>query len=101
MSKLHKDIFFLLFEELQDDSKSLFSCLLVNRFWCEIAVPILWRNPWRFNIDYKSKNSLFNIVALSLPDDIKEFLSSQGIKFPLTTLRQPFLFNYWSFCRSM
>ena len=100
MSKLNKDILFLLFEELQDDSKSLFSCLLVNRLWCETVVLVLWRDPWRYDISY-NKSSLFNIVTLSLPDDIKEILTAQGIQFPSTTLQQPLLFDYLSFCRSM
>ena len=86
-------------EELQDDSKSLFSCLLVvNRLWCETGVLVLWRNPWRYDISYQNKSSLFNIVTSSLPDDIKEILTAQGI---LTTSQQPLLFDYLSFCRSM
>src|SRR6185437_9441618 len=98
MSKLNKDVLFLLFEELQDDSKSLFSCLLVNRLWCETVVLVLWRNPWYYDISYQNKSSLFNIVTSLLPDDIKEILTAQGI---LTTSQQPLLFDYLSFCRSM
>ncbi|CAG8694481.1 14391_t:CDS:1, partial [Rhizophagus irregularis] len=45
MAKLNKDILFLIFEELQVDSKTLFSCLMVNKIWCETVTPILWRNP--------------------------------------------------------
>ena len=99
MSKLNKDIFFLLFEELQNDSKTLFSCLLVNRLWCETVIPILWRNPWCFEdiINYQNKSSLFYIITFSLPDDIKEFLKSQGI---LISYQSP-LFDYLSFCRSI
>ncbi|GBC46108.2 hypothetical protein GLOIN_2v1764020 [Rhizophagus irregularis DAOM 181602=DAOM 197198] len=33
MSKLNRDILFLIFEELQDNPKFLFSCLMVNRVW--------------------------------------------------------------------
>ena len=63
MSKLNKDILFLLFEELQDDSKSLFSCLLVNRLWCETVVPILWENPWRFDINYQNMRNDTSYIA--------------------------------------
>ncbi|RIA81161.1 hypothetical protein C1645_881758 [Glomus cerebriforme] len=100
MSQLNKDILFLLFEELQDDSKSLFSCLLVNRLWCETVIPILWRNPWSYNIDYKNKSYLFAIIAYYLPIDIKEFLLRQEIHFPLISY-QSLLFDYLSFCRSI
>src|SRR5256886_15033665 len=101
MSKLNKDILFLIFEELQYDSKSLFSCLLVNRLWCETVVPILWKNPWHYNINYQNKSSLFNIVILSLSDDIKDILISQGVQFTSTIMQKPLLFDYLSFCRSL
>ncbi len=99
MSKLNKDILFLLFEGFQDDSKSLFSCLLVNRLWCETVIPILWRNPWNFKdiVNYQEKNSLYYIITFFLPDDIKEFLTNQGIQIS----HQSPLFDYLSFCKSI
>src|SRR6266540_1100182 len=106
MSQLNRDILFLLFEELQDDSKSLFSCLLVNRLWCETVVPILWRDPWRFkdSVNYQKKSSLYYIITFSLSNDIKEFLTSQGIQlYPISyqSLSFDYLsFDYLSFCKS-
>src|ERR1051325_7360981 len=100
MSKLNKDILFLLFEELQDDSRSLYSCLLINRLWCETAISVLWKNPWNYSIDYCDKSSLYYILTSYLPDDIKEFLTRQKIQFPPTS-RQSLLFDYLSLCRSM
>src|ERR1700722_1093220 len=100
MSKLNKDILFLIFEELQDDSKSLFSCLMVNRLWCETVIPILWRNPWRYGIKYDNKSYLFITIAHYLPDDIKEFITRQGIQLPSIS-HQSLLFDYLSFCRSI
>jgi hypothetical protein len=97
MSKLNRDILFLIFEELQDDSVSLFTCLTVNRLWCETVVPILWRNPWRYDITYYNKNYLFTIIASYLSDDIKEFLTKQIS--PISS--QSLLFDYLSFCRSI
>src|SRR6266498_3775508 len=35
-------------EYIENDFNSLYSCLLVSRFWCRIVIPILWKNP--FNI---------------------------------------------------
>ncbi|RIA84718.1 hypothetical protein C1645_831840 [Glomus cerebriforme] len=100
MSQLNKDILFLLFEEFHNDSKSLFSCLLVNRLWCETVIPILWRNPWSYGIIYQNKSYLFAIIAFYLPISIKEFLISQGINFPSISY-QSLLFDYLSFCRSI
>src|ERR1044072_6147569 len=102
MSKLNKDILFLLFEELQDDLKSLFSCLLVNRLWCETVIPILWRNPWCYDMNDQKKSSLYHIIILSLPNHSKEFLISQGIQlFPTSTLSEFLSFDYLSFCKSL
>jgi hypothetical protein len=100
MYKLNKDILFLIFEELIDDSKSLFSCLLVNRLWCETVIPILWSNPWCYGINYGNKNYLFTIITSYLSDDIKEFLTRQGIQLPSISSKS-LLFDYLSFCRSI
>jgi hypothetical protein len=98
MSKLNQDILFLIFEELQEDSKSLFSCLMVNRLWCKTVIPILWRNPWCYNdVNYSNKNSLFIIIYCYLFDDIKKFMTEQEIQLHSDSL----LFDYLSFCRSM
>jgi len=64
MSKLNKDILFLLFEELHDDSKSLFSCLLVNRLWCETVIPILWRDPWCYEDNINHQKKVLCIILL-------------------------------------
>src|ERR1700743_254850 len=98
MSQLNKDILFLIFEELHDDSKSLFSCLMVNRLWCETVIPVLWKNPWCYDINYNNKNSLYSIITSYLTDDVKEFLIRQEILLP-SILHQSLLFDYLSFCR--
>ncbi|GBB89113.1 hypothetical protein RclHR1_01580014 [Rhizophagus clarus] len=99
MAKINKDILFSIFEELQEDSKSLFSCTLVNRSCCEIVIPILWKNPWRYNINYHDKNSLYSLIISYLTDDTNEFLTRQGISLPSIS-HQSLLFDYLSFCKS-
>ncbi|GES75929.1 hypothetical protein GLOIN_2v1870025 [Rhizophagus clarus] len=79
MSKLNKDILFLIFEELQEDSKSLFSCLMVNKF---------------------CKSPLFIIFSYYLFDDIKEFITEQGIQL-IPIIHKSLLFDYLSFCKSI
>src|SRR6266542_4072810 len=70
MSCLNKDVLLLIFEELKNDHKSLYSCLLVNRTWCTTAVLILWRNPPKKLItDDNSKNILFNVILLHLSEE--------------------------------
>jgi hypothetical protein len=99
MAQLNKDILFLVCEELQEDSKSLFSCLMINRLWCEVAVPILWRDPWCYAINYYNKSSLYSIFTSYLSDDTKECLTKQGIQLPSIS-HKSLCFDYLSFCRS-
>uniref|UniRef100_U9T6J8 F-box domain-containing protein n=1 Tax=Rhizophagus irregularis (strain DAOM 181602 / DAOM 197198 / MUCL 43194) TaxID=747089 RepID=U9T6J8_RHIID len=35
--------------EEDDDSSLLYSPSLVNKLWCQAAIPFLWSNPWKFN----------------------------------------------------
>jgi hypothetical protein len=103
MSKFSIDILFLIFEELQDNFPSLFSCLMVNRLWCEAVVPILWRNSLSYNIIVyrkRSRSCLFFIISCYLIDDIKEFITEQGIQLPSCS-NQSLLFDYFTFCRSI
>src|SRR6266542_57890 len=90
---LNKDVLFLIFKELQNDSKSLYSCLLVNRTWCKIAVPILWKKP------LKAKSTLFDVIFLHLSEESRDILKNIGIDNIITeTYRRP-LFNYIKFWR--
>jgi hypothetical protein len=55
MSNLNRDVLYLIIEQLQDDANTLCSCLLVNKTWCEIIIPILWKNLWKY---FKWKNTM-------------------------------------------
>ncbi|RIA85191.1 hypothetical protein C1645_831153 [Glomus cerebriforme] len=97
MSKLNKDILFLIFKEFQDDKIFLYSCLLVNRTWCETAVTILWKIPGRYKLITENANiKLVNVILLHLSEEKRKILKNQGINF-FTNLyqsnQQP-LFNY-------
>ncbi|RIA87626.1 hypothetical protein C1645_827510 [Glomus cerebriforme] len=55
---LNIDIIYEIVNQLKDNSFSLFNFLLVNKQICQIAVSLLWKNPFKFckfniNIDYK------------------------------------------------
>ncbi|PKY61628.1 hypothetical protein RhiirA4_486853 [Rhizophagus irregularis] len=99
MSKLNKDILYLIFEELQDDTKTLYSSLSVNKTWCELIVPILWRNPWKF-LTNRSEILLFNVIISHLSDESKNNLMIQDNDLFKILLQKP-LFNYISFCRHL
>src|SRR3954453_2564320 len=107
MVKLNLDCLNLIFDELKGDKNSLLSCLLVNKEWCNIAVPILWkRHSWDGDSWYDSRydycgngpeRKLFNTILSCLPSSSKKLLSDNNIKLFSTILLKP-TFNYVSFC---
>ncbi|PKY47725.1 hypothetical protein RhiirA4_544158 [Rhizophagus irregularis] len=110
MTNLNKDVLIYIFEELNDDQKSLHSCLLVNKFWCETVVPILWNDVWKFFEDpdedeeisermIEKYKSLFKIILLYLPEKSRNFLINQDIKIILT--KEKPLFNYIIYIKSI
>ncbi|GBB90530.1 hypothetical protein RclHR1_17500003 [Rhizophagus clarus] len=93
MTQLVPDVLLLIFAELQDDPSSLYSCLLVNRSWCHLAVRILWRyfsREYQDPVSYKkvSLKRLFSTILLKEP-----ILLENGTKLPSS---KP-LFNYLNF----
>src|SRR4051794_29232575 len=93
MAKFNEDVLLLIFEELQNDKKSLYSCLLVNRTWCKITIPILWKNPLKFC----NSKVLLNVILSNLSKESRDILKNKEIDL-FTEIHQP-LFNYISFWR--
>ncbi|GBB89056.1 hypothetical protein RclHR1_15700003 [Rhizophagus clarus] len=80
------------------DFLTLHSCILVNRLWCRLAIPLLWENPFSV-INCRNYYSIENhkirfietyLVHLNDNDKIK--LNEFGIELPSSTL-----FNYPKF----
>ncbi|PKC63385.1 hypothetical protein RhiirA1_463835 [Rhizophagus irregularis] len=100
MFNLNIDILILIFEELQYNKSirnvrnTLYSCLLVNKTWCSVIIPILWKNPW------SSKKSNNNVIISHLSNEAKKNLRNQikNGKNASTILQRP-LYNYVSFCK--
>src|SRR6266536_816722 len=91
MSQLDADCLTEIFEYL-DDKFSLYSCILVNRLWCEVSVRILWRNVYNYN------KRTYNTLISCLPNESKEILSKNRIIISTQTLKPP-MFNYAEFCK--
>ncbi|GES79127.1 hypothetical protein GLOIN_2v1774375 [Rhizophagus clarus] len=71
------------------DYSTLYSCILVNRLFCRIAIPLLWEDP--FSIPTENYNFI-KIYLNNLNEDDKMKLNEYGIDknlFPSNTL-----FNY-------
>src|ERR1041385_4658738 len=96
MAKLNVDCLHLIFNELENRN-SLYSCLLVNKEWCNVVVPILWKKYSWWNRPESAKK-IYNIILSCLPSSSKQLLFNNNIDLPLTILSKPPLFNYISFC---
>ncbi|RIA99345.1 hypothetical protein C1645_811584 [Glomus cerebriforme] len=94
MAQLPDDCLTDIFEHLKDDTKTLYSCLLVNHLWCDASVRICWRYVWKF------KNSHFRTLIACLPNTSKEILYKNGIIIPIPTSKPP-MFNYAKFCKNL
>src|SRR5438034_337478 len=92
MSQLPADCLNEIFEYLENDPFTLYSCILVNRFWCEVSVRIFWRNVEKYSI------SNFSTLISCLPNESKEILNENGIIISTPTSKSP-TFNYASFCK--
>ncbi|PKK61652.1 hypothetical protein RhiirC2_791494 [Rhizophagus irregularis] len=86
MVQLPIDCMNQILEYFTNDSRTLISCLLVNRYWCKATVRIYWEEIR----NYKT-------LIACLPNESKEILNNNGILIPTSNL----LFNYASFCKSL
>ncbi|CAB4426507.1 unnamed protein product [Rhizophagus irregularis] len=87
------ELIYNIIKYFHNDYSTLYSCVLVNRLWCRITIPILWENP--FSIPIKNYN-VIDIYLHYLNDDLKTKLNEYKINklFPSTTL-----FNYPMFLK--
>lgn len=101
-SELNYDCLQNIFEifEYNNDQDTLFKCILVNRSWCESAIPYLWKDP--FSIVRKRENSrkLLTTIISMFPFDksMEEKLKSYEYELIHLDYKQSF-YNYLNFCR--
>jgi len=95
-------------EYLEDDKASLGSCLLVDRFWCTVAIRILWKNIWNVHYDISEESpfqkhvplSILSTLIVCLSNESKHLLDENGISIPTPTPKSP-LFNYILFIQTL
>ncbi|POG66676.1 hypothetical protein GLOIN_2v1780322 [Rhizophagus irregularis DAOM 181602=DAOM 197198] len=78
MTELNIDCLNLIFNELRKDKETLYSCLLVNKRWCLLVVPILWEKHTRY-IYHEAEKKFHNIILSSLSSSSKQFLGDNRI----------------------
>jgi hypothetical protein len=77
------------------DFSTLYSCILVNKLWCHLAIPLLWEDP--FSIPTKNYHCI-KIYLYYLNEDNKAKFNEYGIDDKLLTSNNT-LFNYPSFIK--
>jgi hypothetical protein len=99
MKEINFDCLIQIINEVRNDKKTLHSCVLVNRKWSDIAIPILWKyHPWNIYGSRNKLNKFYNILLSFLSTTTKKKLLKNEIKLPSTLLLKPPLFNYLSYC---
>src|SRR6266496_4774533 len=82
-------------KHFRNDFSTLHSCILVNRLWCRLAIPLLWEDPF--------SNPAKNFISIEIylhnlnDDDYNTKLNEYRINDDL--LPSNTLFNYPSFIR--
>src|SRR5687767_12519551 len=76
----------------QNDFSTLHSCILVNRLWCRLAIPLLWENPFSFRT---GNYNFIGIYLHNLNDNLKIKLNNVIDN----SLSSNTLFNYPKFLK--
>jgi hypothetical protein len=92
MPQLTNDCLNDIIEYLENDQATLYSCILVNRIWCDISIRIFWKNVHNYSI------SNYNTLVACLPKKSKKILYDNGIVI-LPPTSDPPMFNYATFCK--
>src|SRR5206468_3132980 len=79
------------FKYNDDDYKTLYSCILVNKQWHNVNISILWKCP------FYCKDSIKIIINCLLEED-KNFLTRNRIDLTFEQLDKSPLYNYARFC---
>ncbi|PKK70392.1 hypothetical protein RhiirC2_779742 [Rhizophagus irregularis] len=79
----------------QNDYSTLYLCLLVNRLWCRLSIPLLWENP--FSIRTRNYNFIEIYLRNLNDDDFNTKLNEY--KIVNNSLPSNLLFNYPKFLK--
>ncbi|GBC47180.2 hypothetical protein GLOIN_2v1879307 [Rhizophagus irregularis DAOM 181602=DAOM 197198] len=97
------DIIFEIINKLKDDGASLFNFLLLNKQICELTIPILWENPFKFcNIKVESKHYFIIQTYINCfnEDDHKKVISILNSEFEnYNENKIPLLFEYGKYLK--
>ncbi|CAG8764924.1 30241_t:CDS:2 [Gigaspora margarita] len=99
------DCYAVIMDYLQDDKATLHSCVLVNRMWCRLAVPLLWSRPFnlvsqnKLNTIERNASLIISTYVSCFSDLERQRFIDEGFDLPLN-YNKPF-FDYTRYLRSM
>ncbi|GET65772.1 hypothetical protein GLOIN_2v1870945 [Rhizophagus irregularis DAOM 181602=DAOM 197198] len=73
----------------------------VNRTWCEVAIPMLWKNPMQNTLSKKAESNLFDVIFSHLSEESRNILKNRGINNLIIETNQRPLFNYINFWKEL
>src|ERR1043165_1365194 len=87
-------------QNLHNNFRTLYSLALVNRFWCQLAIPLLWEDPfsikYRKHLPFHFLDSYFLFLNDNDKNELKEIIS-----YKIDSNLQKPLFNYPSLIKTM
>src|ERR1043166_900643 len=83
---------------LHGDIGSLYSLVLVNRFWCRLAIPLLWENPFSIRCHENFSSHFLDTYFLFLNDNDKSKMK-EIISYVFDSNLKKTIFNYPSFIK--
>src|SRR4051794_15973062 len=107
---LPTDFLSQIFRNFENDQKSLYSFILVNRLWCATSIEFLWSRPFHFLYtcpdscscdDYmriERSSKLIKVYLSCLTEKEKLLLMENKVHLPLSAQQSP-LFDYAGFIR--
>ncbi|CAG8569932.1 10953_t:CDS:1 [Gigaspora margarita] len=104
--KLPDDCLDQIFRYLAENACSLYSCLLVNKQWASVIVPILWTNPWKYekpskdDIDETFWPLIIKAVYSCFSFDTKDLLKKNGLDLILEGCASS-MYDYVRYCQHL
>ncbi|POG71866.1 hypothetical protein GLOIN_2v1774252 [Rhizophagus irregularis DAOM 181602=DAOM 197198] len=84
----------------QKDFSTLYSCILVNRLWCRLAIPLLWEEPFLICTFIHIIIKIIKIYLNNLNDDFKmKLYEYKIINNSLIPSKNMLLFDYLKFLK--
>ncbi|PKY30820.1 hypothetical protein RhiirB3_448101 [Rhizophagus irregularis] len=88
------ELYYEIIQYFRKDISTLYSCILVNRLWCRLAIPLIWEDPFSL----LTQNSRYiNTYLCFLNEDGKARFNEYGINDNLLLLNTSF--NYPRFIK--